>query len=112
MEPTKIFKDTYDFYTHLYQNLSTIPKRERFTWGERCETIALEALALSAKADYLARNEKRLAVRALSFQIDLLKIFLRLGSDLKILDYKKYLARSGELILIGKMVGGWFKTLP
>ena len=112
MEPTKIFKDTYDFYTHLYQNLTTIPKRERFTWGQRCETIALEALTLSAKADYLGRNEKRIAVRALSFQIDLLKIFLRFGSDLKILEYKKYLARSGELIAIGKMIGGWIKTLP
>ncbi|MDO8505727.1 MAG: four helix bundle protein [bacterium] len=112
MEPTKIFKDTYNFYAHLYQDLGKIPKRERFTWGQRCETIALEALAISAKADYLARNEKRIAVRALSFQIDLLQIFLRLGSDLKILDYKKYLARSAELISIGKMIGGWIKTLP
>ena len=111
MEPTKIFKDTYAFYTYLYQNLTTIPKRDRFTWGQRCEAIALEALTLSAKADYLARNEKHTAVRALSFQIDLLQIFLRLGNDLKILDYKKYLARSGELISIGKMIGGWMKTL-
>lgn len=112
MEPTKIFKNIYCFYIHLYQNLTTISKRDRFTWGERCETIALDALALSAKADYLARNEKLIAVRALSFQIDLLKIFIRLGVDLKILDYKKYLSRSGELIEIGKMIGGWMKTLP
>ena len=112
MEPTKIFKDTYEFYQRLYQNLATVPKRDRFTWGQRCETIALEALTLSAKADYLTRNEKRIAVHALSFQVDLLKIFLRLGSDLKILDYKKYLARSGELIAIGRMIGGWMKTLP
>lgn len=112
MEPTKIFKHTYDFYLRLYKNLSTISKRDRFTWGQRCETIALEALALSAKADYLAKNEKRAVVRALSFQIDFLKILLRLGSDLKIIDYQKYMARSGELVEIGRMIGGWMKMLP
>ena len=111
MQPSAIFQQTCDFYKHLYDNLRKIPKQDRFTWGEKCEKFALDALMLAAKADYLSRQEKLPIVRQLSFQIDMLKIFLRLGNELKIIDHKKYLARAGELLEIGKMLGGWIKSL-
>jgi len=107
---TAIFQKTYDFYRYLYADLQKIPKRDRFTWGQRCETLALEALNQSARAGYLSRNEKRTTIRELSFTIDMLKIFLRLGSDLRIIDYKKYLARETQLLEIGRMTGGWLKS--
>ena len=106
-----VFQKTYDFYKHFYEDLKAIPKRDRFAWGERTETIALELLTLSMTAGYMARLEKLSTVRTLSTRIDLLKILIRLGNELRILDHKKYLARTGELIEIGKMTGGWLKSL-
>ena len=111
MEQTPIFQKSYDFYKHLYENLRTISKRERFTWGERCEKYALDILLLAMRASTKPKFEKRAYVVELSDRIDSLKVLLRLGDDLRILDHKKYIARSGELIEIGKMAGGWMKSL-
>lgn len=106
-----VFRKSYDLYKHFYEDLKTISKRDRFAWGERAETIALELLTLSMSAEYMARSEKLSTVRILSARIDLLKILIRLGNELRILDHKKYLARSGELLEIGKMTGGWLKSI-
>lgn len=110
MEYTAIFQKLYDFYKHIYLDLERVPKRARYTWGEHCETLAISALNHSAKASYLPKNEKRVVVRELSFTIDLLKIFIRLGNELRIIDYKKYLVRESQLLEIGKMTGGWLKS--
>ena len=47
----------------------------------------------------------------MSMNVDLLKIILRLGFDLRILDQKKCISRQGELQEIGKMLGGWMKKV-
>ena len=103
------FQKTYDFYKHLYENLRTISKRERFTWGNRVDQLAIDVLSLSAQATYLPKQKKREALENMSANVDLLKIILRIGFDLRILDQKKYIARQGELQEIGKMLGGWMK---
>lgn len=105
----KTFQKTYDFYIHLYQTLYKIPKRDRFTWGQQTEMLAIEILGETARATYLPKGQKQTSLNLISTKIDLLKIFLRLGYDLRILDQKKYLARQGELQEIGRMVGGWLK---
>lgn len=101
------FQKSYDFFVHLYQNLRTIPKRDRFTWGSKTEGIALQIISLANEASYLQKATKRPTLIRLSQQIDLLKIILRLGYDLRILDQKKYIARQAELQELGRMVGGW-----
>jgi hypothetical protein len=111
MPVTPVFQKSYDFYKHLYVNLKQIPKRDRYTWGERCETMALEMISALAKATYAPRPQKQTLIRQASAFVDLLKIYLRLGFDLRVLDQKKYLARQGELQEMGKMLGGWMRSL-
>lgn len=108
---TIAFQKIYDFYKNLYGNLRSINKLDRYTWGEKCDNLSLNILSLAAKADYLPKTQKIPTVRELSSKIDLLKIFLRLGYELKIIDQKKYLWREKELAEIGKIIGGWLKTL-
>lgn len=110
MQISLTFQKIYDFYKHFYENLKTIDKRDRYTWGEKSENVALESLILISKVNYLSKNQQYNNLKELSFKIDLLKILLRLGNELKILDNKKYLMREKELVEIGKMIGGWIKT--
>ena len=111
METTKVFQKTYDLYKHVYENLRTLPKRERYTWGQRCDTMTLKVLELTMRAGMTPLAGKRVILHELSNEIDLLKIWLRLGNELRILDHQKYIAREGELVEIGKMIGGWMKTV-
>jgi hypothetical protein len=111
MQQTAIFQKTYDFYKHFYDVLRRIPKRDRFTWGEKCENIVLESLMLATKSTYLFGKEKYPVARELSFKIDMLKIMLHLGNELKIIGQRVYLEEEKELLEIGRMVGGWLKIL-
>ena len=43
-------------------------------------------------------------------EIASLKIYLRIAYDLKYLPPKKYEVWSGQLVEIGKMVGGWIRS--
>lgn len=44
-------------------------------------------------------------------KLDLLKFFLQISWEIKILDNKKYIVLSEQLNEIGKMIGGWSKGL-
>ena len=44
-------------------------------------------------------------------KLDLLKFFLKLLWEIKVLDNKKYIALSECLYEVGKMIGGWQKSL-
>ncbi len=43
--------------------------------------------------------------------LDLLKILIRLAKDIQALDNKKYLQLQQSLLEIGRMLGGWRKSL-
>ena len=111
MDTIPAFQKAYDFYKNLYLNLRQIPKQDRFTWGERCEETALEILRDVAQATYATSERKRSLLIQTKRNIDMAKIYLRLGSDLRILDQKKYVLRQDELQELGKMVGGWVKSI-
>lgn len=108
---TITFQKLYDFYKNLYVNLRSIKKLDRYTWGEKCDKLALDSLSLVAKAGYLPKTQKWPILRELSFNVDLLKIYLRLGRELEILEQTKYLWREKELVEIGKLTGGWLKSI-
>lgn len=111
MNTIPAFQKSYDFYKHLYINLRQIPKRDRYTWGERCEMLALDLLKTVSEAEFAPSGNKRILLQKSSETVDLIKIYLRLGSDLKILDQKKYIAREYEILEVGKMIGGWKKSV-
>jgi len=107
MNSVPAFTKSYDFYKHLYLNLRLIPKRDRYTWGEKCDILAIDLLKFISQAEFAPKTQKRPLLEKASENIDLIKIYLRLGHDLKILDQKKYIAREYEILEVGKMIGSW-----
>ena len=61
-------------------------------------------------ASNLSKQEKLPVLRKASLKIDLLRVFFKLGKDLKIIENKKYVELENSITEIGKMVGGWIKT--
>ena len=62
--------------------------------------------AESAKKDW-----KSPLVEKASAKLSLLKILIRLSADLKIIDRAKYIKLQEQLQEIGRMLGGWLKSL-
>lgn len=88
-----------------------IPKLHRYTFGGKIDKLFLEILEIVFRAQYAKPEQKLQYLIAGSGKIDLLKFFLQIGWESKLIDNKKYLALSTELDEIGRMLGGWKKGL-
>jgi len=88
-----------------------LPKTVRYSLGAKIENYFSECLELSLAAGYSKREKKILIVRRLNLKFDYLKFFLKLLWELKALDNNKYAAISDNLSTVGKMLGGWLKSL-
>jgi hypothetical protein len=71
----------------------------------------LEATELIIKASYSDKAGKLISLASGSLKLDLLKFFLQIAWDIKSLDNKKYILLSERFNEIGKMLGGWIKSL-
>lgn len=80
--------------------------------GQKIETLILEILELTLLAVTLPiKEDKSKALRKISLKVDLLKILIRLANQIKVVDNKKYLRLEEALLGIGKMAGGWLRSL-
>ncbi|MDP2631567.1 MAG: four helix bundle protein [Candidatus Uhrbacteria bacterium] len=62
---------------------------------------------MTATAGFTSKQEKLPYLRVAIRKLDTLKIFLLILWETKSLDNKKYIAISGKLEEVGRMLGGW-----
>jgi hypothetical protein len=110
-EDIPILQKTYDLYKLFYQYSLNFPKKDRFGIGRRCENQIMDLMESLIKASKTQRENKRTQLYDISTQLDTLKIFIRLMKELAILDIKKYTQIQQYIQEIGKMLGGWIKSL-
>ena len=97
-------KSAYLLWYGYYQ---TLPKTQRYSLGQRIDSLFIEIIEVVATASFLSRQEKLPYVRRAIQKLDTLKILLMVLWETKSLDNKKYGAISTPLDEIGKMLGGW-----
>ncbi len=74
------------------------------------ELLALmEAVVMAASTAKPEAKKEQLSVA--SAKLDLLRLMIRLSKDCKCVDNKTYLALESQLHEIGRMLGGWLKSL-
>lgn len=98
-------------YRLWYDIVPHIPKLHRYTFGRKIDTLFLESLEILFRAQYAKPEQKLQHLVAATGKLDLLKFFLQIGWENKLVDNKKYLALSAELDEIGRMLGGWKRGL-
>jgi four helix bundle protein len=105
-----IFQKVYELYKLLYQYVASFPKKDRYTLGQRVENSLLDFMESVIFASQLSKTDKLPVLQKASIKLDVLKVFIRLCKDLKILDNKKYLILESQIQEIGRMLGGWIKA--
>lgn len=106
-----IIKKLFDIYKVFYQYLSLFPKKDKHMIGTKCEAYLLETLELVIMASSVPREEKLANIQQANVKFDALKLFIRMAHELKILDLKKYVYLQDMIQEIGRMLGGWKKSL-
>ncbi len=92
-----------------YQALKQFPKHEKHVLGAeiRLSMLQLQRLIVTA----FKRYHKKTTLTDLDIELAILKRRVRLAKDLRYLDLKKYQIWIGQLVEIGKMIGGWIKSI-
>jgi hypothetical protein len=104
-----IFHKLYSLYKILNSYHGTIPKMQRYTLWQRCENVSLALLEQVISTSHLKEEERAQALCAISTNIDLLKVLIRLAKETNTITPKQYLEVQTLLQEIGKMIGGWLK---
>ncbi|MDO8581777.1 MAG: four helix bundle protein [bacterium] len=113
MDPFDIplFQNVYDFYKTLYLCLKDFPRQDRYSLGQRCEVLTIELLQSIAIAGRLLKLQKAPYLEKASTTVDLLRVALRLAKDVHALDMKKYVTLQAAVDAIGRMLGGWRRSV-
>ncbi len=78
--------------------------------ARKCEALIIEILELLFEAN-AARQERFVLLKKIDLKLKILKTIIRLSFDCRAIDQKKYLYLEKALQEIGKMLGGWIKSL-
>lgn len=106
-----IFNKSYELYKLFHSFRNNVPKQDRFTIWQRCENIILDIVELSLRASLTPKSEKLPILEQMSFKLNFLRIFMRLIKDIKAIDIKKYALLEATINEIGRMLGGWIKSI-
>jgi len=108
---TPLYDRIYRLYLLFHTLTPKIPKNKRYTLWQSCENTTLTLLETLIAASHLQGKERASALKVMSQKLDLLKTFIRLIKDTKTLKEKDYLSIESLLQEIGRMIGGWLKSV-
>ena len=111
MKESPIFIKTYEMMVWLMGRTGKFPKNQRFLMAKRLEETVLD---LYAKLNDAARRKgisKTASLEEADILLANLKVYNRLGKDLELLAFNQYEHLAGMLDEIGKLLGGWQRSL-
>ena len=103
---------TKEAYRSWHTSLSNINRVDRYTIGTKIDDNFLSMLEIIFRATFAYDKFEKLSLVAQAIgKNDMIKFFLQLGWEQKVLDHTIY----GKIILLldetGRMLGGWKKNL-
>jgi hypothetical protein len=106
-----ILRRAYELYKTFHGLRSVVSKADRYTLWQRAENLILDIIESILLASHLSKSEKLPHLERVSAKLNVLRIFLRLTKDTKLLDLKKCLLLQEIVDEIGRMLGGWMKSI-
>ncbi|MFA4880358.1 MAG: four helix bundle protein [Candidatus Doudnabacteria bacterium] len=106
-----IFKKIYELYRNFRSFRNSIPKQDRYTLWQKCENILMETLENILLASQISKAEKLPVLEKASLKLNSFRIFVRLAKEVKVIDGKKYVLLQENTDEIGRMLGGWIKSV-
>jgi four helix bundle protein len=104
-----IFKHSYELYRRLHELRIHVAKQDRHTLWQRLENAALTVLEGILRASTMTKSEKLTVLEAVSHDLNVTRVFIRLAKDTKVIDIGKYDDFQHQVDEIGRMLGGWIK---
>jgi len=102
-----IFQKSYDLFKILHQYIAIFPRSEKYSLGQKIKDASINFLDQIIRANNA--RDKRPYLEEASQLLEILRIYLRLCHDLKLIGLRRYEIVSKKIDEIGRMLGGWLK---
>ncbi len=109
MENLKLYQKLYDFAIYLFPIIDRFPKFEKFALCSQLKNSVLDAIRLTVKANKV--YNKKPVMYEIDVKIEEIKFLLRFSHEKRYLSHKSYSHSCERLIEIGKILGGWIKSI-
>ena len=97
----------YDWTRWMLARVDSVPKNQRFIFGQRLADRSIRVLELLVEASY--RSKKAELLGEANRQIEVLRWLVRLAKDRQLLSVRQYGFACNGLTECGRMVGGWLR---
>ena len=111
MSQETIIAKTYDLLKFSLPSLAKFPRNHKFTLGDRIQTMLGELLELTIEAYYAPKSRKKELLHRINILLEKLRYYFRLCFDLALYPSTRYGEFAKRLDEIGRMCGGWLKSL-
>lgn len=98
-------------YKNWYEIRDGIPKKSRYTLGDKIDTRFIQILEMLYIASYQSAADKLPTLTKALTGVDTLKFLMQIAWEVHAIDDKKYISLSGGIQEVGKQVGGWKRGL-
>jgi hypothetical protein len=106
-----ILVKAYDFIKYSLPILNKMPREQRYLLGHRLQEMLSDLLERIVEAYYAPTHHKRELLTKVNLSLEKLRYFFRLGYDLGYYNSIRYHDFALRINEIGKMTGGWLKSL-
>ncbi len=110
MNQSPIFSKTYDFILWMLNHTEKFPKSERFRMARRLEDAGFDFYELLIEATRTHKRQQQLLWQA-DLALDKLRLYWRLSYARDLITLHQYQYIAEQLTEIGKLLGGWIKSL-
>lgn len=108
---TIVLQKTYALYIKISDSVACLPKIVRYSLGQTIEKNNLALLESLTAAEHAEPVLKGRILLEANTKTEVLKLLLRILTEKRLLKETTYFSYSANLIEIGKMIGGWRKSL-
>jgi len=110
-KPMVIFTRTYDFISWLMPITAKFPRNQRFTIASRLNNAALDFQERIIEANALRGGRRAEKLRLADTELLKVRLYLRLSLRWEWLKPHQYQHASELVVEIGRLLGGWLKTV-
>ena len=106
-----IIQKVYDLLKHSIPVLNKFPRSQKFTLADRIQNSLSELLEEIIRAYYSPVSTKKEMLQQVNIRLEILRHYFRLCYDLGLYSSLKYKGFAERLDEIGRMTGGWLRSL-
>lgn len=103
-----VYKSSYDLLIELNKKVSFFSREHKYSLGERIKNEALDLIINIYKANKSKGSNRLGYIDTARKNIEILRLFLRLCKDLKVIGLKAFVFINSKINEVSKQLKGWF----